>query len=77
MTGLVVHLLSGDQPELLCCSATPAIITANNPELAFQVAVKNKMENAYNTRVLATFSDNLFYSSVSLAVSERNLADQI
>ncbi|CAG08589.1 unnamed protein product, partial [Tetraodon nigroviridis] len=44
--------------------AAPAIIGANNPGLSFQVAVKNKKENAYNSRVLATFSDNLYYSSV-------------
>uniref|UniRef100_A0A4W6BLC1 Integrin subunit alpha 2 n=1 Tax=Lates calcarifer TaxID=8187 RepID=A0A4W6BLC1_LATCA len=37
---------------------------ANNRELSFQVAVKNKKENAYNTQVLATFSSNLYYSSV-------------
>lgn len=73
MTGSDIQLLSGDQPELLCCSTAPAIISANSPELSFQVAVKNKKENAYNTRVLATFSDNLYYSSVFPTVSKRNL----
>lgn len=72
-----MYLLSGDQPELFYCSSAPAIISANNPELSFQVAVKNKKENAYNARVLATFSDNLYYSSVFPTVSKRNLADQL
>lgn len=71
-----IQLLGGDQPEPLCCSAAPAIIGANNPGLSFQVAVKNKKENAYNSRVLATFSDNLYYSSVFPVVSRRNLAGQ-
>lgn len=67
---MTVHLLNDDQ--LLCCSPASTIISANNPELAFQLAVKNKKENAYNTRVLVTFSENLYYSSVSPTVSERN-----
>uniref|UniRef100_H2UZT7 Integrin subunit alpha 2 n=1 Tax=Takifugu rubripes TaxID=31033 RepID=H2UZT7_TAKRU len=45
-------------------SSSPAVIGANNPELSFQVVVKNKKENAYNPQVLATFSSNLYYSSV-------------
>uniref|UniRef100_A0A4W6BT73 Integrin subunit alpha 2 n=1 Tax=Lates calcarifer TaxID=8187 RepID=A0A4W6BT73_LATCA len=43
---------------------------ANNRELSFQVAVKNKKENAYNTQVLATFSSNLYYSSVFPSTDE-------
>uniref|UniRef100_H3DET2 Integrin subunit alpha 2 n=1 Tax=Tetraodon nigroviridis TaxID=99883 RepID=H3DET2_TETNG len=57
---LVLSVSSNTQAS----SAAPAIIGANNPGLSFQVAVKNKKENAYNSRVLATFSDNLYYSSV-------------
>nr|XP_043882828.1 integrin alpha-2 [Solea senegalensis] len=45
-------------------SSAPILVSANNRELSFQVAVKNKKENAYNTRVVATFSNNLYYSSV-------------
>uniref|UniRef100_A0A8C4FGL8 Integrin subunit alpha 2 n=1 Tax=Dicentrarchus labrax TaxID=13489 RepID=A0A8C4FGL8_DICLA len=42
----------------------PVLVSANNRELSFEVVVKNKKENAYNTQVLATFSSNLYYSSV-------------
>ncbi|XP_028434288.1 integrin alpha-2 isoform X2 [Perca flavescens] len=45
-------------------SSAPVLVSANNRELSFEVVVKNKMENAYNTQVLATYSDNLYYSSV-------------
>uniref|UniRef100_A0A665WIK3 VWFA domain-containing protein n=1 Tax=Echeneis naucrates TaxID=173247 RepID=A0A665WIK3_ECHNA len=41
----------------------PETSSANNRELSFEVVVKNKKENAYNTQVLATYSSNLYYSS--------------
>uniref|UniRef100_A0A8P4GFE7 Integrin subunit alpha 2 n=1 Tax=Dicentrarchus labrax TaxID=13489 RepID=A0A8P4GFE7_DICLA len=50
--------------SVLCCSSAPVLVSANNRELSFEVVVKNKKENAYNTQVLATFSSNLYYSSV-------------
>ncbi|XP_054895470.1 integrin alpha-2 [Poeciliopsis prolifica] len=46
-------------------SSSPVLFSANNRELKFKVVVKNKNENAYNTQVSATFSNNLFYSSVT------------
>lgn len=58
---------------LLCCSSSPVQVSANNRELSFQVAVKNRKENAYNTQLLATFSNNLYYSSISPPVSEKCL----
>ncbi|MEQ2251346.1 hypothetical protein ILYODFUR_010002, partial [Ilyodon furcidens] len=45
-------------------SSNPILVTASNRELKFEVVVKNKNENAYNTQVLATFSSNLYYSTV-------------
>ncbi|KAM9394050.1 integrin alpha-2 [Pholidichthys leucotaenia] len=48
-------------------SSAPTLVSATSRELSFQVAVKNKKENAYNTQVLANFSSNLYYSSVSPA----------
>ncbi|XP_040898794.1 integrin alpha-2-like [Toxotes jaculatrix] len=45
-------------------SSAPILVSANNRELSFEVVVKNKKENAYNTQVLATYSSNLYYSSV-------------
>uniref|UniRef100_A0A3P9NYV5 Integrin subunit alpha 2 n=1 Tax=Poecilia reticulata TaxID=8081 RepID=A0A3P9NYV5_POERE len=45
--------------------SSPVLFSANNRELKFKVAVKNKNENAYNTQVSATFSNNLYYSSAT------------
>ncbi|XP_034548803.1 integrin alpha-2 [Notolabrus celidotus] len=45
-------------------SSAPVLVSANDRELSFEVVVKNKKENAYNTQVLATFSNSLYYSSV-------------
>ncbi|XP_054630091.1 integrin alpha-2 [Dunckerocampus dactyliophorus] len=45
-------------------SSAPFLVSANKRELSFEVTVKNKKENAYNTQVLAAYSGNLFYSSV-------------
>ncbi|XP_038560432.1 integrin alpha-2-like [Micropterus salmoides] len=45
-------------------SSAPFLVGANHRDLSFEVVVKNKKENAYNTLVLATFSSNLYYSSV-------------
>ncbi|KAM4616337.1 integrin alpha-2-like isoform 2-T2 [Polymixia lowei] len=46
-------------------SSAPILVSHNNRELSFEVVVKNNMENAYNTRVLATYSSNLFYASIT------------
>uniref|UniRef100_A0A673A015 Integrin, alpha 2 (CD49B, alpha 2 subunit of VLA-2 receptor), tandem duplicate 2 n=1 Tax=Sphaeramia orbicularis TaxID=375764 RepID=A0A673A015_9TELE len=45
-------------------SSEPVLVSASNKELSFEVIVKNKKENAYNTQVLVTYSSNLYYSSV-------------
>ncbi|XP_075889449.1 integrin alpha-2 [Nelusetta ayraudi] len=58
-------LILSVQSNTKASSSAPAVVSANNQELSFDVLVKNKRENAYNTRVLATFSNNLYYSSVS------------
>ncbi|XP_028314428.1 integrin alpha-2 isoform X2 [Gouania willdenowi] len=45
-------------------SSAPVLVSANSRELSFEVVVKNKKENAYNTHVLVTYSNNLYYSSI-------------
>ncbi|NWU82323.1 ITA2 protein, partial [Onychorhynchus coronatus] len=42
------------------------IVSSKNRRLTFNVKLRNKKENAYNTRIQATFSDNLFFASSSL-----------
>ncbi|XP_066506712.1 integrin alpha-2 [Hoplias malabaricus] len=41
------------------------LVNYNNKRLSFTVTVMNRKENAYNTRVSARYSSNLFYSSVT------------
>uniref|UniRef100_A0A3P9I6V9 Integrin, alpha 2 (CD49B, alpha 2 subunit of VLA-2 receptor), tandem duplicate 2 n=1 Tax=Oryzias latipes TaxID=8090 RepID=A0A3P9I6V9_ORYLA len=48
-------------------SSGQTLVSANNQDLSFDVAVKNKKENAYNTRVSVKYSANLFYSTFSAA----------
>lgn len=57
--------------DLLCCSLARVLVSSNDRELSFEVVVKNKKENAYNTQVWATFSTNLYYSSISPPVSDK------
>ncbi|OPJ87153.1 integrin alpha-2 [Patagioenas fasciata monilis] len=42
------------------------VVSSKNRRLTFNVNLRNKKENAYNTRIQATFSDNLFFASSSL-----------
>ncbi|TRZ03377.1 hypothetical protein DNTS_029852, partial [Danionella cerebrum] len=43
----------------------PLVISQNKRRLSFTVTVMNRKENAYNARVSASYSSNLFYSSVT------------
>ncbi|KFO88714.1 Integrin alpha-2, partial [Buceros rhinoceros silvestris] len=42
------------------------VVSSKNRRLTFNVKLRNKKENAYNTRIQAAFSDNLFFASSSL-----------
>ncbi|NXV37195.1 ITA2 protein, partial [Rissa tridactyla] len=42
------------------------VVSSKNRRLTFNVKLGNKKENAYNTRIQAAFSDNLFFASSSL-----------
>uniref|UniRef100_A0A672TRS3 Integrin subunit alpha 2 n=1 Tax=Strigops habroptila TaxID=2489341 RepID=A0A672TRS3_STRHB len=42
------------------------VVSSKNRRLTFSMKLRNKKENAYNTRIQATFSDNLFFASSSL-----------
>ncbi|KAM6931364.1 integrin alpha-2 [Xenentodon cancila] len=53
------------KPDAKVSSSRPIVVSASNRELTFEVVVRNKKENSFNTQVLATFSSNLYYSSVS------------
>ncbi|NXT49248.1 ITA2 protein, partial [Pluvianellus socialis] len=42
------------------------VVSSKNRRVTFNVKLRNKKENAYNTRIQTTFSDNLFFASSSL-----------
>ncbi|XP_041792539.1 integrin alpha-2 [Chelmon rostratus] len=60
----VSDLVLSVKTDTKASSSAPVLVSANNRELSFDVVVKNKKENAYNTQVLATYSGSLYYSSV-------------
>lgn len=60
----VSDLVLSVKTDTKASSSAPFVVSANNRELSFEVVVKNKKENAYNTQVLVVYSSNLFYSSV-------------
>ncbi|XP_074525395.1 integrin alpha-2 [Halichoeres trimaculatus] len=60
----ISDLVLSAKTDTKATSSAPFLVSANNRELSFEVVVKNKKENAYNTQVLATFSSSLYYSSV-------------
>ncbi|XP_036955066.1 integrin alpha-2 [Acanthopagrus latus] len=66
----VSDLVLSVKTDTKATSSSPVRVSANNRELSFQVAIKNKKENAYNTQLLATFSNNLYYSSISSLTDE-------
>ena len=53
----------------LPCSDSTMLVSYKNRRISFEVLVSNTLENAYNTRVLATYSKNLFYASITPPVS--------
>ncbi|XP_074851682.1 integrin alpha-2 [Carettochelys insculpta] len=55
----------------------PFIVSSKNRRLTFSVKLRNKKENAYNTRIQATFSDNLFFASSSLPADGTEVSCQM
>uniref|UniRef100_A0A4W5M7K8 Integrin subunit alpha 2 n=1 Tax=Hucho hucho TaxID=62062 RepID=A0A4W5M7K8_9TELE len=51
--------------SVVFCSSSKMLVSFKNKRLSFTVSVTNKKENAYNTRVMATYSKNLFYASIT------------
>lgn len=43
----------------------PMLVSYNNRGVSFEVSVKSKKENAYNTQVLVEYSSSLYYASVT------------
>uniref|UniRef100_A0A7N8YLU0 Integrin subunit alpha 2 n=1 Tax=Mastacembelus armatus TaxID=205130 RepID=A0A7N8YLU0_9TELE len=60
-------------PLMMSVFSGPVLVSANHRELKFEVVVKNKKENAYNTQILVTYSSNLYYSSVFPSVTQAQI----
>lgn len=52
----------------------PFIVNNQNKRLTFSITLKNKKESAYNTGIVANFSENLFFASFSMPVREETLS---
>lgn len=55
----------------------PFIVSNQNKRLTFSVTLKNRGESAYNTVVLAEFSENLFFASFSMPVDGTEVTCQV
>uniref|UniRef100_A0A8B9JRV0 Integrin, alpha 2 (CD49B, alpha 2 subunit of VLA-2 receptor), tandem duplicate 2 n=1 Tax=Astyanax mexicanus TaxID=7994 RepID=A0A8B9JRV0_ASTMX len=55
----------GGYGNVLQLCSSPLLVTNDNRKISFIVTVMNRRENAYNTRITARYSSNLFYSSVT------------
>ncbi|NWU98133.1 ITA2 protein, partial [Upupa epops] len=53
------------------------VVSSKARRLTFNMKMRNKKENAYNTRIQATFSDNLFFASSSLPSDGTEVSCQI
>uniref|UniRef100_A0ABM5FTY2 Integrin alpha-2 isoform X1 n=1 Tax=Pogona vitticeps TaxID=103695 RepID=A0ABM5FTY2_9SAUR len=55
----------------------PFIVSTKNKRLIFGVKLRNKNENAYNTRIQIAFSENLFFASSSSPVDGTDVSCQM
>lgn len=55
----------------------PFIVSNQNKRLTFSVTLKNRGESAYNTAILAEFSENLFFASFSMPVDGTEVTCQV
>ncbi|XP_077203207.1 integrin alpha-2 [Paroedura picta] len=53
------------------------IISSKNKRLTFGVKLRNKKENAYNTRIQIAFSENLYFASSSAPVDGTEVSCQV
>ncbi|XP_073933605.1 integrin alpha-2 [Castor canadensis] len=64
--GVCISDLVLDVQQLPAAQEQPFIVSSHNKRLTFSVTLKNEGENAYNTAIVAEFSENLFFASHSM-----------
>lgn len=75
--GICISDLILDVRQLPALRNQPFIVSNQNKRLTFSVTLKNRGESAYNTAVLAEFSENLFFASFSMPVDGTEVTCQI
>lgn len=55
------------QPHLTALLTSPSMVVKGRAKMDVQVTVKNKGDNAYNTKVLVTFTPNINYVKVEVS----------
>ncbi|XP_076973242.1 integrin alpha-2 [Tamandua tetradactyla] len=75
--GLCISDLVLNVQQLPAVQKEPFIVSNQNKRLTFSVALKNKKESAYNTRIVAAFSENLFFASSSMPVDGTEVTCQV
>ncbi|XP_037654964.1 integrin alpha-2 [Choloepus didactylus] len=75
--GLCISDLVLNVQQLPAAQKQPFIVSNQNKRLTFSVVLKNKKESAYNTRIVAAFSENLFFASSSMPVDGTEVTCQV
>ncbi|XP_052599735.1 integrin alpha-2 [Peromyscus californicus insignis] len=75
--GLCISDLILDIQQLPDMQNQPFIVSNQNKRLTFSVTLKNRGESAYNTAVVADFSENLFFASFTMPVDGTEVTCQV
>ncbi|XP_006889660.1 PREDICTED: integrin alpha-2 [Elephantulus edwardii] len=75
--GLCISDLVLNVQQLPADQKQPFIVSNQKKRLTFSVMLKNKQENAYNTRIVAAFSENLFFASSSMPIDGTEVTCQV
>ncbi|XP_052015754.1 integrin alpha-2 [Apodemus sylvaticus] len=75
--GICISDLILDAQQLPPIQNQPFIVSNQNKRLTFSVVLRNRGESAYNTVVLAEFSENLFFASFSMPVDGTEVTCQV
>uniref|UniRef100_A0A8C5KYY6 Integrin alpha-2 n=1 Tax=Jaculus jaculus TaxID=51337 RepID=A0A8C5KYY6_JACJA len=75
--GLCVSDLVLEIQQLPDAQKQPFIVSSQNKRLTFSITLKNRGESAYNTAIIAEFSENLFFASFSMPVDGTEVTCQV
>ncbi|XP_028661458.1 integrin alpha-2 [Erpetoichthys calabaricus] len=70
-------LVLGVQRKNVDNSLAPFVVSSTNARISFTVKVWSKNENAYNSKVIATYSNNLYFSSHTIPTDGTDVKCQL